>query len=207
MSPDDSGLTYRLVGKTLDNGIETSCVEWTGHTEQTARDALDETGVKRDSPAVDDAIYFLEQLLENGPVTAKTVETEIKAAGHASRTVQRAKAELGIKSKNRGQFYGNEWWWMTPEQLAEDGLDSLPENAGSGGHRQQVCAGELLENEPENESKNNLKANTGNVLSNTEGSSPSNDGQFPGGELLQEAENTRRNASNFSPENDETEFL
>jgi len=159
--------------------------------------------MKHDSPAVDDAIYFLEQLLENGPVTAKTVETEIKAAGHAARTVQRAKAELGIKSKNRGQFYGNSWWWMTPEQLAEDEPDLQPENTSSGGHRQHVCAGELLEKELEHESKSSLKGNAGNGFNHTRGSSPSADGQIPDGELLSGAEK----GSESRLENDETEFL
>ena len=148
LSPDDSGLTYRLVGKTLDNGIETSCVEWTGHTEQTARDALDETGMKRDSPAEDDAEDFLHHLLSDGPVKVKEVRDQAKEAGHAWRTVERAKSNLGYKAKNRGQFYGNAWWWMTPEQIAEDEVDLQPKNADSGGRRQHIRVGGLLENEP-----------------------------------------------------------
>ena len=96
---------------------------------------------------------------------------------------------------------------MQPEQWAEDEVDSLPKNVSSGGVRQHIRVGDVLENEPGNESQNSLKANTGKGFSNAGGSSPSTGEHLPDGELLFGAENTRENASNFSPENDETEFL
>lgn len=199
LSPEDSGLTYRLIGKNLDNGIQTSTIEWTGRTDTTARDALDESGHRHDAPAMEDATYFLEQLLADGPVKAKKVEEEIKAAGHAPRTVQRAKAELGIKSKNRGRFHGNEWWWMTPEQLAKD----ESKNDDSGGDCQHMHAGELPQNTPEFETEERRKTNDGKGLRDQEGVCQPPEPEKPLGQLPK----THISGPKNGPKNAEEEFV
>jgi archaellum biogenesis ATPase FlaH len=68
--------------------------------------------------AVDDTIDFLRELLANGPVEAKAVMKEAKAAGIADITLRRAKAVLGIKvfrTGTPGERGGGKWFWRLPD--------------------------------------------------------------------------------------------
>ena len=55
-----------------------------------------------DPDKIEDAKLFLLQMLEDGPVLHDTLKAEAQAEGHAYRTIERAKTELGIISVKRG---------------------------------------------------------------------------------------------------------
>jgi hypothetical protein len=63
-----------------------------------------------------DAAEFLRDLLRNGPMRAKEVYASAKANGISERTLNRAKADLGVLSDKTGQpgKDGQEWHWMMP---------------------------------------------------------------------------------------------
>ena len=60
-------------------------------------------------PEKEAAAEWLSGMLINGPVTAKELKFEAAAAGMSWRTVERAKAQLGVRSRKR-EFQG-EWVW------------------------------------------------------------------------------------------------
>jgi hypothetical protein len=64
------------------------------------------------------AIRFLQGLLRTGPVGSRAVIDEALKVGFNAKTLQRAKKEIGIKSKKDSTFAGG-WVWMMPPR--EDG--------------------------------------------------------------------------------------
>ena len=82
--------------------------------------------------ARDDAEDFLRDLLAGGPVAAKEVESEARAAGVAMRTLHRVKKPLGItvlrlSEGNEGQ---GRWMWAPPDDW-EDGHPPGESNRGN----------------------------------------------------------------------------
>ena len=76
-----------------------------------------------DPDKIEDAKLFLLQMLEDGPVLHDTLKTEAQAAGHAYRTIERAKSELGmIISVRKGFGPGSKFYWSMSEyhQVAEE---------------------------------------------------------------------------------------
>ena len=71
----------------------------------------------RPSPQLDKAMNFLLEMLKDGkPVRQKELEEQAHQAGHAWRTVQRAKDRLGVESRKRTKEEDPEtpWeWWLT----------------------------------------------------------------------------------------------
>jgi putative DNA primase/helicase len=68
--------------------------------------------------AVGEAADWLADALSAGPVTAKELLAGGRAAGHAERTVRRAKDRLGIRAVKTGLSGG--WMWQLPDSPAED---------------------------------------------------------------------------------------
>ena len=64
-----------------------------------------------------DAEEFLAELLSAGPVAAKTIRAEARAAGISSRTLTRAKDSLGVQSEKLGMGHG--WVWRLPRDQEE----------------------------------------------------------------------------------------
>src|SRR5262249_32298291 len=52
--------------------------------------------------------------LEAGPVKAEDIIDEAKQEGIAKRTLDRAKKELGIKSRKTPSKFDGEWYWELP---------------------------------------------------------------------------------------------
>lgn len=99
-------LSYSLVPVTIydDNGqaIHTSCVAWRGESTHSA-DAL--IAATRDHDAggeLEEAMGWLKEQLAGGPCEKKMLVKRGHAAGIALRTLERAKAKLGIDSKRQG---------------------------------------------------------------------------------------------------------
>jgi putative DNA primase/helicase len=107
------GLAFRVKGATLESGIETSHVEWDGKPVTTTADEAMITEEPEERDAREEAAAWLKELLKGGPVEAKRIPSDAKAAGISWRTVERAKARLGVKSHKRDFAVG--WWWSLPE--------------------------------------------------------------------------------------------
>ncbi len=105
------------VGFTLENGS----FSWTGTSTLTAAQILAPNSEGSGS-AIDDAIAFLKDELVDGAVPAKQVYEDAREAGISKRTLERAKARLGVKTQRQGQHGkkgGGTSTWELP-QVKED---------------------------------------------------------------------------------------
>ncbi len=113
VAPKIGGLTYRIASKTIEQGIETSCIEWTGLTDTNADDALSQPR----APKKIDAIEFLNDILKDGPLPVDEINEAAGKAGITWSTVRRAYDDLDIEAIKEKKFQGK-WLWHTPEQQA-----------------------------------------------------------------------------------------
>ena len=104
-----------------------------GDVDERSADQLADWSNGEERSAVEDAVRLLRDLLRGGPVVAKDVQKEARAAGIAERTLQRAKTHLGIKSTKLGQPGGSDqkWCWALPEGCQESLEDGLPAKSGN----------------------------------------------------------------------------
>jgi hypothetical protein len=127
LTPPFPALGYRLVGA-LDGA--TVRVEWLGETSHTA-DALLNTPVDDDDrAALAEAEAFLRAELEGGERPAKDV---IAAAGKmriAERTLNRAKARVGVVSQKRGFGQDGEWFWALRAAAGPKGCQDPKDGQG-----------------------------------------------------------------------------
>ena len=119
IGPDEGGFAYRLTQTTMpgDDDIATSIAEWGERIDGSARDMLATADAapedEEESGAVLEAKDFLRDALANEPVPVKQLQVAARNAGHAWRTVKRAKQALGIVAKKLGMDAG--WTWHFPE--------------------------------------------------------------------------------------------
>lgn len=111
IAPLAGGYEYSLLQTHLSDGIETTRVEWGQPVDGMPCGIL---GAVEENPcengAQKDAEQFLQNLLADGPLPFKQIEQDADAAGHAERTLKRAKTKLKIKSKKEGAI----WFWHLP---------------------------------------------------------------------------------------------
>jgi len=125
IAPDDGGVSYSLEQIETD-GIEASRVVWGELIQGTARDILGEVEADPEMESErDDAAGFLSGLLSSGPVPVKEIKRDADGAGHAWRTIERAKRDLGVFAKKLGLKEG--WVWALPECSSEDRHDDCEE--------------------------------------------------------------------------------
>ena len=118
---DSGGFAYELEVCTVGQGIETTRVLWGDAVEGSARELLGQAETQTDPDersALDDAKGFLRMMLERGPVSAKQIKKEAAEAGHAERTLMRAKQALGVEARKE-DFHG-QWRWALPAKDAKD---------------------------------------------------------------------------------------
>src|SRR5437899_5058006 len=99
-----------------------SGVTWTGPLDVVADDLI--VPVTPRGQAVEQARTFLKDLLRDGPRSSDEAYRQAQEAGLSRRTLERAKAELGIRSEiqpTTGQ--GKQWLWHLRPAAAEDTLD------------------------------------------------------------------------------------
>ena len=137
LAPIAPSLTYRMVDR---DGV--GAVEWGGVTARSAGELLaarsDPSADERS--ALDDAKAVLAEVLSNGPVGAREVWAEARSAGIADRTLDRAKAGLGVVARKVGRpgETGQRWEWSLPE-----GRQEAPNTATPGGGRTSTPLGAL----------------------------------------------------------------
>jgi putative DNA primase/helicase len=123
IGPDDGGFEYDLHQDELKThpGIFSSTVLWGEAVEGAARELL-ATADAADNPderdALDDAKRFLRDLLADGPIPARQVDADVRGAGYAPRTINRAKKLIGATSYKEGKT----WLWKIEKaaQIRED---------------------------------------------------------------------------------------
>lgn len=90
---------------------------WRGETAVTPSALLGPDGDAESRTAQDEAAEFLRELLAGGPVAAKEVYRQAREVGISERTLNRAKAPLGVRSQRLGepgQRGGGGWAWSLP---------------------------------------------------------------------------------------------
>jgi len=123
LGPDAGGFTYDLEPLELPDhpGVHTTRVRWGAPLEGTARVLLGKAESVDDPDehsALQEAKDFLTELLAHGPLPAKQIKREADEAGHAERTIKRAKAVLGIKARKAGMK--DPWLWQLPHEGGQD---------------------------------------------------------------------------------------
>lgn len=118
IGPEDGAFRYRLRSVALHEhpGVEAGAIEWLGAIAGSARDILAEVEGSHDEEATtahSEAEAFLFDLLAEGPVETKEIKRRAGEAGHAWRTLKRAKSSLNIVARKDGMSGG--WAWRLPE--------------------------------------------------------------------------------------------
>ena len=126
---DRTGFSFVIEHCDLGNGIEGSRVCFKTGSVQISADQLVraqmESADKRS--ALGEATAFLSDLLTDLELPQMEIEAAAKRSGHKMRTVQRAKAALGIKSSKRADG----WWWEVPRKpIGGPGLFDEQERQG-----------------------------------------------------------------------------
>jgi putative DNA primase/helicase len=119
IGPDQTGFSFKIEPVRLGNGIDTSRIAWdAAPVTRTADDVLAaESSPGDDRSALEDAKDFLIETLDHGPVEGKVIYRQAEDAGHAKRTIDRAKRELGISS-SKGSM-NSPWRWELPPKVAK----------------------------------------------------------------------------------------
>ncbi len=123
LGPDVGGFTYDLEPLELPGhpGVQTTRVIWGAALEGSARQLLGKAESVDDPDehsALQEAKEFLVGLLADGPLPTKQIKREADEAGHAERTLKRAKAALGIKAHKAGMK--DPWLWHLPHEAGQD---------------------------------------------------------------------------------------
>jgi len=124
LGPKPPGLAFRLVP--AGDGAR---VEWdAGPVTVDADAALAGPEAAQERGELEEAEDFLKDTLAAGPVAAKEVFRQARAAGIAPRTLNRAKQRLGVIAKKDG-FKGG-WIWSLPPKIANIANLSIGDNGG-----------------------------------------------------------------------------
>jgi hypothetical protein len=111
LGPKLPSLAYRIVGDPNGAGR----VDWLGPTAHTAKDLLREPPSQEERSQTDQACDVLRELLADGKVDAKQARRQVMdGAGVSSRTVDIAKARLGVIAEREGYGPGGRWVWRLP---------------------------------------------------------------------------------------------
>lgn len=132
IGPDGGGFVYDVEMRELqdDPGHFASVVVWGEPVEGSARDILAEAEAEGGRGEEEETREWLRSELQDGGKPQQHIRKEANAAGFAWRTVERAKAALGIKSSKTG-FDGG-WVWNFPKTAKnpEDRQEIEPQKLG-----------------------------------------------------------------------------
>ncbi len=133
-----------LVYRTVVRG-DALAVEWLGESPCGVRDLA---GGRADHSVLSEGTYVLYSLLAEGPLWANEVYRLAARAGVAKRTVERAKALLGVRSRKAGSGRGSRWFWelgddeRTRRSFADRDMEELMERLLHGGHDGPALSGD-----------------------------------------------------------------
>jgi hypothetical protein len=128
LARDTGGLAFRIepaVVKSTAGDLSTSLIAWESEVVLlTADEALQAgTGSKKIS-ALSEAVDWLRDVLQDGPVPAAKLYELAAVDGIAQKTLQRASREIGVQ-KAKGSMEDG-WYWSLPKManLSEDGQEN-----------------------------------------------------------------------------------
>jgi hypothetical protein len=104
-------------------------VEWKGETTLSAAALLAAPADPEERSALEEAMEFLRDELEGGPVKSSQVSKDARATGITEITLKRAKSTLGVRSRKQSN---GTWTWEIPKgdhwphTPQDDPLDPLP---------------------------------------------------------------------------------
>jgi RecA/RadA recombinase len=124
IAPPQPGLAFRLLQREVAPGVVGSAVAWeNASVNMTVDQALKANAGDKDGTAKDDALEFLRELLEAGPVDVLDIEAEARAAAMLSETrrlkeskpFREAAKDLGVVRKRHGFGPGARVQWFLPD--------------------------------------------------------------------------------------------
>jgi putative DNA primase/helicase len=115
LGPEGQGLAFRIGLIDIGKGILAPMILWEGSVSVSAEEVLNSNSRKSDSPSRQSgAEDFLREILREGPLPTRQVQSEAKQAGMAWATVRRAKDTLAVVATKTALDGG--WVWALPEQ-------------------------------------------------------------------------------------------
>lgn len=125
LAPIAAALTYVIEPAAIESpggSIVTSRVAWGGLSPHTAAELLELAATPADRSALEEATDVLHEILAAGPILATDVRSEARRAGVSSRTLDRAKAALKVRSYRVGQLgaEGRWFWTLTSKSAIND---------------------------------------------------------------------------------------
>lgn len=113
IAKDGIGLAFSISSCVLDDGIETSKIEWEPELiYKTADEVLSEIPKRKDNGEIASAKRFLISFLSDGSRSAKEVEEAAEEEGYSKSTIKRAKKAIEIKFFKKEYGNGKGWFWM-----------------------------------------------------------------------------------------------
>lgn len=104
-------------GASLGFEIREGSFYWTGGSDYTAEQLLSQPATGEERSLSDEAAEWLTDMLRSGARAAKELKQAATAEGFSWRTVERAKASLGIKASRASTHPSSPWEWVLPEAL------------------------------------------------------------------------------------------
>ncbi len=139
---DTGGFEYELQQKEVKEDIFSSYAVWGKALEGSALELLEEpdgSGSSKNSrSALDEAQDFLNEILADGKLSVKEIQTQSKDAGHSWATVRRASSALGV-IKNKSPEC---WFW----ELSIN-INLMMENFQHAQEAQQIKSGDFEQHE------------------------------------------------------------
>jgi len=126
IAPEQGGLAFSI-------GSEPAKVHWEKDpVAMTADDALAlANGTGSETSSLDEANAWLRETLDSGPIPAKELKELAKSDGLSIRTLERAKAKLGVVACP--ECFGGPWVWKLPEGMSHNDFatvrQEVPESA------------------------------------------------------------------------------
>jgi hypothetical protein len=140
LAKESTGLAFRIEGATASSPagqLQTSRVMWESEPVTiTADEAVQSDATKAKCNAVDEATYWLREILTEGPVPSSEIFDRAEAEGFSKKTVRRAAKKLRIKPAPGG-FQGA-WSWDLGPELAKDASVAQQKNLGNSEKSGQV---------------------------------------------------------------------
>jgi hypothetical protein len=145
IAADTGGLAYRIEPQGVDG---CPVVVWEPDpVNVSADDALGATSTGDRGTALSEAVEWLRDLLSLGPVPAKEVKARAGEDGIASRTLDRAKRELGVRAVREGYSSGGRWVWALPGSPPQQSAPgpSRPNGSAHNGNVGVLCDAEAAQ--------------------------------------------------------------
>lgn len=117
------------LGASLTFELQEQGFRWGGITDISADALLAAPETEDEKTALQEAIEFLRQTLADGPLPAQEVLAEARKCGIAERTIHRAKAQAGVKTKRQGEpgkRGGGTWYWYLDLDCQDAVLNEKP---------------------------------------------------------------------------------